>query len=232
MILGAATGRFPASDGGWRRLAPWRPDLEAVFAFTGHAVVCVGDDVETPLLEKLGVNGLGGAHAPRVLTTLAGPNGWTSSLDVVLVHRAGSAAHGDGPPPGGAGTAKAAVPALVERPDLVAQPRVAYAARLRSSLVVYGYPSADRVAVAVVGRGLAGLRELSYELEADRRGRGEGAAFVHAALRAAGTGEPLVACAAPGNVASLRILLACGFVPVGSVQLFRRQPGYVPSRSG
>lgn len=224
MILDASAGRFPVADGGWHRLSPWRKGLEAAVAFTAHAVMCVDDDVDLALLDKLGVNGLGGAHAPRVLTALAGPDGWTSSLDLVMVHRGNGAAGGDGPRDRGC--------ALVERPELAGESRVGYAARLRDDLTVYGFPDARRSAVAIVGRGIGGLRELSYELEPDRRGRGEGAVLVGAALRAIGTRKPVVACVAPGNVASLRVLSSCGFVPVASVQLFRRGPGYVPSLGG
>lgn len=220
MVLDAAHGRYPAPDAGWHREPPWRPRLEAIVAFTAHAVVCLEPDIDDAVLQTLGVNGLGGAHAPRVLTELAGPDGWVSSLDLVMVRR-----------PGGAPPA-VDVPPLVPRPDLEAQPRVAYAARLRDDLLVYGYPEPDRTAVAIVGRGFAGLRELSYELEPDHRGRGEGAALVAAALAALESPTPLVACVAPGNVASLRVLLGCGFVPVASVQLLRRAPGYVPSAAG
>jgi Acetyltransferase (GNAT) domain len=222
LVLAAAAGQFPAADGGWRRLAPWQPGLEAVVAFTGHAVLCVADDVEPALLDRLGVDGLGGAHAPRVLTALAGPDGWISSLDVVVVRL----------PTDGGMTINGGGPALVERPDLAGETRVAYASRLRDGLEVYGYSDLSRSAVAVVGRGLARLDELSYELEPDRRGRGEGSSFVQAALHAIGGRAPLLACAAPGNAASLRVLLRCGFVPIASVQLIRRRPGYVPSMAG
>lgn len=225
MVLDAAAGRFPVPDGGWHRVAPWRPGIEAVVAFTGHAVFCLEDDVEDAVLETLGADGLGGAHTPRLAATLTGPEGWVDSLDVLLVHRPGAAlaAPGDAVGPG---------PALVERPELAGEPRARFAALRRDDLTVYGYADPTRSAVAVVGRGIGGLRELSYELEPDRRGRREGAALVHGALRAAGAGTPLVACVAPGNVASLRLLLACGFAPVASVQLVRRRPGYSPSRPG
>lgn len=219
-VLDAVAGRYPAQDTGWHREAPWRPGVEAIVAFTAHAVLCLEPDVEDSLLEKLGVNGLGGAHAPRVLATLGGSEGWVSSLDLVMVQ----APDRTGP---GADLAP-----LVPRPDLETEPRVAYAARLRDDLAVYGYPEADRTAVAIVGRGFAGLPELSYELEPDHRGRGEGAALVGAALAAVHSPSPLVACVAPGNVASLRALLGWGFVPVASVQLLRRAPGYVPSAAG
>ncbi len=72
------------------------------------------------------------------------------------------------------------------------------------------------------GSGVGGLTELSLELEPGRRGWGEGAALVAAALAWVPAGELVVAAVAPGNAASLRALLAAGFVPVGSLQLFRR----------
>ena len=72
------------------------------------------------------------------------------------------------------------------------------------------------------GTGVGGLTELGVEVEPERRGRGTGAALVAAALQQVPAGEPGVAAAAPGNAAGLRVLLAAGFVPVGSLQLFRR----------
>ncbi|HZH21846.1 MAG TPA: class I SAM-dependent methyltransferase [Geodermatophilus sp.] len=72
------------------------------------------------------------------------------------------------------------------------------------------------------GTGVGGLTELGVELEPERRGRGAGAALVAAALQQVPAGEPGVAAAAPGNAAGLRVLLAAGFLPVGSLQLFRR----------
>ena len=42
LIVDAATGRFIAADGGWHRVPPWRPGLEAVVGFTGHAGPFVG----------------------------------------------------------------------------------------------------------------------------------------------------------------------------------------------
>lgn len=208
LLVSAAEGRFPPVDGAWRRVPPWRPGLEAVVAFTGHAVLALDPSTPDALLEDLGVDGLGGAHDPRLVSALAGPHGWIDSLDVVLARR-------------GTGTATR-VPRLVPRPDLADHPRARFAARVRDDVVVLGHPPPDRTAVATLSRGLAGLRELSFELEADRRGGGAGAALVADALTVVPAEELVVAAVSPGNAASLRALLATGFVPLGSLQLFRR----------
>ena len=209
MIVAAAEGRFPAVDGGWQRVTPWRPDLEAVIAFTGHAVLAVADDVTDLELKDLGVDGLGGAHHPQVLTALAGPDGWIESLDLIMV------SWGTGPRrpvPGGK---------LIPRPDLADHPRARYAAGIRSGTRVLGYPQAERSAMAIIARGLAGLTELSFELEPDRRGSGAGAALIEDAVSTVPDGEVVVAQVAPGNAKSLRSLLGAGFLPVGSSQLYR-----------
>jgi hypothetical protein len=73
----------------------------------------------------------------------------------------------------------------------------------------------------VLSTGVAGLTELSFELEPGRRGSGQAAGLVRAALGCVPGGELLVAAAAPGNAASVRALLTAGFTPVGSIQLWR-----------
>jgi GNAT superfamily N-acetyltransferase len=206
LITDAAAGRFVAADGGWHRVPTWRAGLEAVLAFSGHAVFALGSDIPDARLMELGANGFGGAHDPRLMTALAGPDAWIDSLDALLAGR-------------GTGGAPAR---LVERPDLAAHPRVQFAARLRDDCRVLGYPEPHRTAVAVVGRGIAGLTELSFELEPDRRGQGGGRALVSAALGAVAPGQLVIAAVAPGNAASLRALLSAGFLPLGSSQLFRR----------
>src|SRR5580700_3920427 len=84
LITAAAAGRFPAADGGWRRVPPWRPGLEASFAFTGHSVFAVAPDVTEQRLAALGADGFGGAQDPRLITALAGPGGWIDCLDLVM----------------------------------------------------------------------------------------------------------------------------------------------------
>ncbi len=200
-----AEGRFLPADGGWRRVPPWRPDLEGVFAFTGHAVFAVCPDITDERLVELGVDGYGGAHDPRLISTLAGRDGWIDSLDLLLVGRGAV-----GPTP------------LVERPELAEHPRARLAADLRDDVRVLGYPDPDRSGVVIVAKGLAGLPELSFELEPQRRGTGGGRALVRDALGAVPAGRLVVSAVAPGNAASVRALLAAGFAPIGSLQLFRR----------
>lgn len=208
LITAAAGGRFPDADGGWRRVPPWRPGLEAILSFTGHAVFAVRPDIPDRLLVALGADGLGGAHDPRLITALAGPDGWIDSLDILMVAR---------------GTGRAGVaPRVIERPDLATHPRAMFAAGIRDHPRPLGYPDPQRSALAVISRGIAGLTEMSFELEPSRRRAGGGAELVRDALSAIPSGQLAVAAVAPGNAASVRALLSAGFVPLGSLQLFRR----------
>jgi hypothetical protein len=208
MITGVAEGRFPPADGGWHRVPPWREGLEGVVSFTAHSVLAVGPDVPDSRLAELGADGLGGADHPRLVTALAGPGGWIDCLDMVL------ATHGTAGP-GAAGEE------LVDRADLAGHQRAQFAARIRDRRRVLGYTDRGRSALAVLSTGLAGLTELSFELEPGRRGGGRAVALIRAALSCVPHGEVVVAAAAPGNVASVRALLAAGFTPAGSIQLWR-----------
>jgi len=199
LLVDAAAGSFPAPDGGWHRVPPWRDGVEAVLAFTGHAVLAVGDDVDDGTLAALAPDGFGGAHHPRVVTTLAGA-GWVDALDAVLVAR------GRGGPS-----------SLVERPDLSEHPRAVHARRLRDDVRVLG--DADGRGFVTLATGLGGLTEVS--VEAWRPGRRHGRALIGAALAEVPADEVVCAGVAPGNAASLRAFLAAGFVPVASVQLYR-----------
>ncbi len=228
-------------------------------AFTGHAVLAVALDVSDARIIELGANGLGGAHDPRLVAALAGPDGWIDSLDVLLAGRGTGEADRADPRPGhgpgaaggraGSGHSKAgsadskassadskagsadgrasgtdAGSRLVDRPDLAVHPRAQFAARIRDRRRVLGYPDRGRSALAVISTGLAGLTELGFELEPERRGAGGGAALIRDALSAVPAGELVVAACAPGNAASLRALLTTGFSPLGSLQLFSRAP--------
>ena len=214
----AAAGRYPLDDGGWERVPPWRPGVEGVLAVTGHAYLAVGDDVPDARLDELGADGIGGAHDPRLVAALAG-TGQVDCLDVVL------AAPGRGGPSG-----------LVPRPDLEHHPRVAHARRFRIDVTAYGVPQAadggrpdggrpnqegaDH-AVVSLGRGIGGLWELGLEVGVAGRRPGHAVWLATQVRRLVPVGEPVLASTAPGNTRALRVFLAAGFVPVGSVQVWR-----------
>ena len=208
LITAAAAGRYPAADGSWRRVPPWHPGVEAIVAFTGHAVLAVAPDIPDRRLVSLGADGFGGAHDPRLITALAGSGGWIDCLDMLMAGRGNG--HPDVPP------------RLADRPDLAVHPRAAFAARIRDQPRVLGYADPGRTALAVISRGIAGLTELGFELEDGHRGHGGGTGLVRDALTAIPAGQLVLAAVAPGNAASVRALLSAGFVPLGSVQLFRR----------
>ncbi|GAA0614784.1 hypothetical protein GCM10009547_15810 [Sporichthya brevicatena] len=208
LIRAAAAGEFPTADAGWRRVPPWRDGVEAVVAFTGHAVLAISERVADDELTKLGVDGLGGAHHPAVIAALA-DGGWIDSLDSLFV--------GVGT---GAWEARGTGGHLIERPDLAGHPRVGFAQRVRDDVRVLGRTDASDTSVVVLARGIGGLIELSFELDQSRRGAGGGTALVRAGLAAVPAGELVVAACAPGNAASMRALLRAGFSPVGSIQLF------------
>jgi hypothetical protein len=215
LLTDAAAGRFLAPDGGWRRVPPWHPAIEGIVCFTGHAVFAVRADITDERLAGLGADGFGGASHPRLVSALAGSAPHLQSLDVLLVSR-GTGPSGAPDAPGGPGAG------LVDRPDLGMHPRARHAAVVRERSRVLGYAEPGRRAVVIISAGVGGLAELSYELEPDRRGHGEAAGLLRAALACVPAGEPVLAAVAPGNAASLRALLAAGFTPLGSVQLFQR----------
>ena len=76
--------------------------------------------------------------------------------------------------------------------------------------------------MVVLSKGLAGLTEISFELEPEHRGAGGGGTLIRDALRVIPSGQLVVAAVAPGNAASLRAALTAGFSPLGSMQLLRR----------
>ncbi len=205
LLREAAQGRFPPDDGGWDLARPWRDDVGAVLAFTGHAVVVPPSAVDHASLTHLGIGGFGSAHAPHVITALAGPGGWIDNLDVLQIRVPARAVHGE------------RHATLVDRPDLADHPRARYARRLRDDVRVLGLADGSR-ALVTLGRGIGGLLEVGIETG----GTGDPRALLAGAAELAGLAEPeqpLVAAVAPGNARALRTFLAAGYTPVGSVQI-------------
>ena len=199
----AAGGDFPAVDGGWQRIEPWRPGVEGVVAFTGHAYLAVGDDVSDGTLGSLGPDGFGGASSPRLVARLAG-RGWIDALDIVLVAR---------------GTG--GEPALVPRSDLRNHPRAEHAMSVRSEVSTFGFAAPDDHTLVTLSTGLGGLPEVG--IESDPAKAHSGGELVRDARTLVPEGDVVVAACAPGNARALRAFISGGFEPVASVQLWRPQ---------
>lgn len=193
VLTAAAEGRFPPADGVVEVHRPGPDGTAAVVELTGHAYVLTERD-PGDVRERVG-DAFGGAGAPDFLRWLAGPAGWIGSHDVVLVARG----RGGG--------------SLKPQADLEAHPRVERARRHRRDVEVYG----DDAGFVVFGRGLVDRRELSVELlPGAQDGAGHGRRLIADGLSLVPAGTLVWAQVAPGNAASLRAFLACGFVPIGA----------------
>jgi hypothetical protein len=96
-----------------------------------------------------------------------------------------------------------------------AHPRVARAHAYRLDPIVYELPKGD--GLLIVGRGLSGRWEAAFEVAQAQRGRGLGRGLARSALRLVPEGEPVFVQVAPGNVSSIRAVLAAGgFTPIGA----------------
>lgn len=190
----AAAGRFPPVDGAVEVVAPERAGRHAIVEFTGHAVVVTDRSPDDPLFE--GVDAFGGVGHPDFVTRLAGSGASIGSHDVVLVRR------------GAAG----AWPALARTERFDDHERVLRSRHHRSDVVVFG----DDDGLVTVGSGLVGRTEMSVELVGGRPGSGSGRRLIRSGLATIPDDRWVFAQVAPGNAASLRAFLACGFVPIGS----------------
>jgi GNAT superfamily N-acetyltransferase len=207
LLLDAARGRPPAPDGAVEVLPPLPGPVDAVLAFTAHHVVVAGVDPAL-VAARLPAGDLSAPMRPAFLGWLAAQTGsQPGGQDVVL------AAEGlGGEPP----------LELVPVADPAGHPRAARALSYRTGVKAWTDPRG--AGMLLLGAGLAGRRELAFEVAPAWRGRGLGRRLVAAARHLTPPGEPLFAQVAPGNAASLRAVLAAGLRPVGAEVLFVRQP--------
>lgn len=178
--------------------------VEAVCSFTAHSVVAV-DLPPEEVRARLDPDDLGSAMSAPFLAWVSEATGAKiGALDAVLVAPA---------------KAEPAID-LIRRDDLLGHPRVSRAAVYRTELRVFSDPSG--AGVLVIGRGLAGRLEMSFEVDEPVRGAGLGRRLAASAPQALQSDEPLFAQCSPGNAGSLRALIAAGYVPIGSECLFLR----------
>lgn len=200
-LVAAAHGSFPPVDGRVEVVPPDGAGTEAIVEFTGHAFVLTHRDPADELFR--GVDAYGGAGDPRFVVALAG-DAEIGVHDAVLVR------HGGSP-----------VEPLPQTDRYDGHPRVVRARHHRHSVTVFG----DETGLVTIGVGLVGRTELSVELTDGVGGRGAGRALILGGLAHVSASELVFAQVAPGNTASLRAFLACGFRPIGSEILFGTWPG-------
>jgi hypothetical protein len=194
---------YPRADGVTEAMPREAGAVAAVLAFTGHCVVAA--DVDPAWVATMCPPWrLTAAYAPEFLTALAKrTSGRPQALDVLL----GAPAE-DGPPE----------LALSLTHDLDAHPRVARSYRMRTDVSVY--QTGDGASLLTLGRGLAGRWEAGFEVAEGARNRGMGRRLAAAARHLIPPDEYLFLQVSPGNAASLRAILAAGFIPLGSELLF------------
>jgi hypothetical protein len=196
ILLEAAEGRFPDVDGAVEVMEPMAGDHHGVVEFTGHSFVLT--DRDTDELVRRGADGFGGASQPDVLRWLAGPDGWIGAHDAVLVAR-------------GVGGGR-----LPERHDHEEHRRVVRSRAHRRDVRVHG----DGTGLVTIGRGLVDRLEVSVEVFGAQP-RGTGRRLIGESLGLIPLGAVVFAQVAPGNAASLRAFLSCGFTPIGAETLLR-----------
>jgi GNAT superfamily N-acetyltransferase len=207
LLCDAARGDPPPADGVVEVWPGPEGPVDAVLAFTAHHVIAAGIDPGL-VAARLPAGDLSAPMGAGFLAWLGDRLGSRpGSLDVVL------AAEGLG-----------GLPPLELRSGGAPErhPRVARSLRYRDGLEVWTGPDGAGVLVLVLGRGLAGRREVAFEVDPARRNRGLGRLLAAAGRCLTPRGEPLFAQVAPGNAASLRAVEAAGFRPLGAEVLFHR----------
>jgi hypothetical protein len=199
----AVDGRPPPADGGVQVVGQPAGPVAGILAFTAHHVVAADVDPSW-VRERVPPGDLSAPVGPAFVGELSAALGVEAgSLDVVFAGR------GTGLGPG----------ELLAAPPDPEHPRVSRSARYRTDVEMFRTTDGD--GVLIVGRGLAGRWEAAYEVDEDARGRGLGRTLAAAALDLVPAGEPLFVSVAPGNVASLRAVLATGrYRPIAGEVLF------------
>lgn len=197
VFAAAADGRLPPPDGQVEVHAGPPGTAAAVVAFPAHFYVLAPVDPRW-VLERLPPGDYSAPLGARFLVALADRiRAHIGASDAVL------AAFADGRDVG---------VALHEITDS-SHPRIRRAHRYRDD--VRAWRTKDGMGHVVLGRGLAGRWEVSYEVEAAARGRGLGRTLARAALGLLPAGTPVFAQVSPGNSVSLRATLAAGYRPIG-----------------
>lgn len=204
ILAEVVAGRPPPVDGGVTVVPQPPGPVAGVLAFCGHHVVAADVDPDW-VRARLPDGDLSAPVSAVFLEALSVEIDRTyDNLDMVLV-----APHAPGPPP---------LDLVEQQPD-PDHPRVARSLQFRSDARTWTTP--DDAGLLVVARGLAGRWEAAFEVDGAAQGHGLGRALVTAARHLVPAGEVVYVQVAPGNVASLRAVLAAGaFTPIGAEVMF------------
>lgn len=197
VFAAAPEGRLPPPDGEVEVFPGLLGKAAAVVAFPGHFFVIAPVDPQW-VLALLPPGDYSAPLGARFLVALADRIGaHIGASDAVLAARA----HDGGADLG------------LREVDGGDHPRLRRARRYREDVRAWQTPDAS--GLLVLGRGLAGRWEVSFEVEPPARGRGLGRALAAAALGLLPAGTPVFAQVSPGNSHSLRATLAAGYRPIG-----------------
>jgi hypothetical protein len=196
VLRAAAEGRPPEPDG-TVEIHAQHGLAAAVVAFSAHFLVCADVDPDW-VVGVLPPGDYSAPHGARFLTALADRIGSDiGALDVVLAQ------------PHDASAADGLALEEIEARD---HPRVVRALRYREDVRVWRTP--DHAGHVLIGRGLAGRWEMAFEVQPAARGNGLGRRLARAATALVPPGEVVWAQVSPGHPASLRSVLAAGYLPV------------------
>jgi hypothetical protein len=202
VLASAADDSRPEPDGRVDVLPRPAGATAAIVAFTAHHVVAA-DVPAAWVARRCPTWVLDAPFGPSFVASLGRRLGAApGSLDVVLVAD-------------GANTPR---PRRDLVPDPATGPALIDAPNPRKDL--RAWRTTDGAGRLILGRGLEGRWELAFEVEHGARGRGLGRGLAAAARAIVGPGERVYAQIAPGNVASLRAVLAVGFRPLAAEILF------------
>ncbi len=199
----AARGSAPPTDGAVDLLGTTGGTADAVVAFTGHLTIAASI-APRRVREHFPDGDFATWTAPATQSWLErASHRRLVAADIVLA---------------ATGLGRAPVVDLDTHRDGLRHARVDQASRHRTEIEVFT-TAKDQDGVLVLGRGLVGRREMAFEVDVDRRRKGVGRSLAHAARCLTPTDEIIWAQVAPANAASLRALMAAGFVPVCSENL-------------
>ncbi len=208
LLHAACRGQFPAGTFTTTHLPSPSSPADAVLGFFGHHVIA--SDVPAEFVNHWTARDAFALSDVRFLAAFAELLGTTPGIyDVVF------AAPGENLSPSDVGVLE------IEGSN---HPRVQRALNYRDPLTVRTFTDPSHRSVLVMGRGLAGRMEAAYEVDEAARGAGLGRFLIHAARQLAPLNEPVFLQISPGNVWSMKALLANpGWQPIGSEILFLRK---------